>query len=81
MIRVLIDDEQAGFRWGLRMRLAAEPDMAVVGETGDAEKIPALAHALDPDVIVVDIAMRGADGVNMIKHLRAAAPAAGGDAG
>jgi DNA-binding NarL/FixJ family response regulator len=76
MIRVLVVDGQAEVRRGLRMRLAIESDIAVVGETGIAEEALALAQALDPDVIVVDIGMRGADGVNMVKRLRAAAPAA-----
>jgi DNA-binding NarL/FixJ family response regulator len=76
MIRVLIVDGQAEVRRGLRMRLAIEPDMAVVGEAGDVDAALALAQALNPDVIVVDIGMRGADGVDTIKRLRAAAPAA-----
>jgi len=76
MIRVLIVDEQADVRWGLRMRLAIEPDMAVVGESGNVEEALSLAQALNPDVIVVDIGMRGADGANLVKRLRAAAPAA-----
>jgi two-component system nitrate/nitrite response regulator NarL len=76
MIRVLIVDGQAEVRWGLRMRLIIEPDMAVVGDTGNVEEALSLAQALNPDVIVVDIGMRGADGVNLVKRLRAAAPAA-----
>jgi DNA-binding NarL/FixJ family response regulator len=76
MIRVLIVDGQAEVRRGLRMRLAIEPDMAIVGEAGDVDAALALAQALDPDVIVVDIGMRGANGVDTIKRLRAAAPAA-----
>jgi len=76
MIRILIVDGQAEVRLGLRMRLAIEPDMAVIGEAGNVEEAFALAQALDPDVIVVDIGMRGADGVNMLKHLLTAAPAA-----
>jgi DNA-binding NarL/FixJ family response regulator len=76
MIRVLIVDGQAEVHWGLRMRLGIEPDMAVVGETGDVEKALALAQALDPDVIVVDTGMRGADGVNVVRRLRAVSPTA-----
>ena len=76
MIRVLIVDGQAEVRQGLRMRLAIEPDMTVVGEAGDVDGALALAQALDPDVIVVDIGMRDANGVDTIKRLRAAAPAA-----
>ena len=76
MIRVLIVDGQAEVRRGLRMRLAIEPDMAVVGEAGDVDGALALAQALNPDAIVLDIGMRGANGVDAIKRLRAAAPAA-----
>lgn len=76
MIRVLIVDEQAEVRWGLRMRLAVEPDMTVVGETGVVEEALALAQALHPDVIVVDTLMQGAEGMNMVRRLRAAADAA-----
>jgi DNA-binding NarL/FixJ family response regulator len=76
MIRVLIVDGQAEVRRGLRMRLAIEPDMTIVGEAGDVDAALALAQALNPDVIVVDIGMRGANGVDTIKCLRAAAPAA-----
>ena len=74
MIRVLIVDGQAQVRWGLRMRLAIEPDISVVGETGTAVEAVALARATHPDVIVADIGIRNADGVNMVRCLRTAAP-------
>ncbi len=76
MIRVLIVDGQDEVRRGLRMRLDIERDVAIVGETGKAGEALYLAQALDPDVIVVDIGMRGAEGVNIVKRLRVAAPAA-----
>jgi two-component system nitrate/nitrite response regulator NarL len=76
MIRVLIVDGQAKVRCGLQMRLAIEPGITVVGETGDVDGALALAQALDPDVILVDIGRRGAQGVSTVKRLRAAAPAA-----
>jgi DNA-binding NarL/FixJ family response regulator len=76
MIRVLIVDGQSEVRLGLQMRLAIEPDMVVVGETGGAEEALVLARTLAPDVIVVDTGMRGAGGVDVVKRLRAAAPAA-----
>jgi DNA-binding NarL/FixJ family response regulator len=76
MIQILIVDGQDEVRRGLRMRLSIEPDMAVVGETGDVEEAVSLAQALDPDVILVDIEMRGADGANMVRRLREAAPTA-----
>jgi DNA-binding NarL/FixJ family response regulator len=58
------------------MRLAIEPDIAVVGETGDFREAMAMAQNLDPDVIIVDIEMRGVDGTNLLKRLQAAAPMA-----
>jgi DNA-binding NarL/FixJ family response regulator len=76
MIRVFVVDEQAEVRRGLRMRLAIEPDMAVVGEAGDTEEALALAQTLEPDVIVIDIGRRGLDSINIIWLLREAAPTA-----
>jgi DNA-binding NarL/FixJ family response regulator len=76
MIRVLIVDGQDDVRQGLRMRLDIEPDIAIVGETGKAGEALYLAQALDPDVIVVDIAMRDAEAVTLFERLRAATPAA-----
>jgi DNA-binding NarL/FixJ family response regulator len=58
------------------MRLDIEPDVAIVGETGKTGEALYLAQALAPDVIVVDIGMRGDEGVTLVKRLRAAAPAA-----
>jgi DNA-binding NarL/FixJ family response regulator len=58
------------------MRLDIEPDVVIVGETGKTGEALYRAQALDPDVIVVDIAMRGAEGVTLVERLRAAAPAA-----
>lgn len=55
MIRLLIVGRQLGVREGLRMRLAAEPDFAVVGETVDSETALNLAAVLQPDVVLVDI--------------------------
>jgi DNA-binding NarL/FixJ family response regulator len=76
MIRVLIVDGQDEVRRGLQMRLNIEPDVAIVGETGKTGEALYLAQALDPDVVVVDIAMRGADGMALVERLRVVAPAA-----
>jgi DNA-binding NarL/FixJ family response regulator len=76
MIRILIADGQDEVRRGLRMRLDIEPDVAIVGATGQVGEALALAQALAPDVIVVDIGMRGPEGVDLVRRLRAAAPAA-----
>jgi DNA-binding NarL/FixJ family response regulator len=74
MIRVLIVDGQDEVRRGLRLRLGIEPDIAIVGETGKAGEALYLAQVLDPDVIVVDIGLRGAEGVTLVEGLRAVAP-------
>jgi DNA-binding NarL/FixJ family response regulator len=76
IIRVLIVDGQDEVRKGLRMCLATEPDVTIAGETGKTGEAVYLAQGLAPDVIVVDIGMRGAEGVTLVKRLRAAAPAA-----
>jgi len=76
MIRVLLVDDQRSVRQGLQLRLGLEPDLAVVGEAGSAEEALALAQTLLPDVIVVDVQMRGTDGMDNLKRLREVAPAA-----
>jgi DNA-binding NarL/FixJ family response regulator len=76
MIRVLLVDDQPAVRRGLRLRLALEPDLAVVGETGDAGEALILAQWLLPDVIVIDVAMPGVDGIEVVEQLRGVAPAA-----
>jgi len=74
MIRVLVVDNQAPVRRGLRMRLALEPDLEVVGTARDSQEALMLAHVLAPDVIVMDVQMPGVDGIATIKHLQQAAP-------
>jgi DNA-binding NarL/FixJ family response regulator len=76
MIRVLIVDGHTRVRWGLRMRLAIERDMTIIGETGNVEDALTLAQTLGPDVIVVDIGTQGADGVDVVRRLRAVSPTA-----
>ena len=76
MIQVLIVDEQAEVRRGLRMRLGIEPDMTVVGETGSVKEGLRLAKALRPDAVVIDVAKEGADRAKVIGQLHEASPAA-----
>ena len=63
MITILLVDDQPAVRRGLRMRLALEPDVTVVGEADDGAAAVDLATTLDPDVIVMDVEMPGMDGI------------------
>jgi DNA-binding NarL/FixJ family response regulator len=74
MIRVLLVDDRAAVRRGLRMRLALEHDLRVVGEAGNSGEALVLAGTFVPDVIVADIEMAGVDAVRSIKQLRDVAP-------
>ncbi|MPQ96570.1 response regulator [Modestobacter sp. I12A-02628] len=61
--RVLIADDQALVRAGFAMILGAHDDLAVVGEAGDGRQALDLAHALRPDVVLMDIRMPVLDGL------------------
>jgi DNA-binding NarL/FixJ family response regulator len=62
-IRVLIADDQALVRAGFAMILAAQPDLAVVGEVADGAEAIRAARALHPDVVLMDIRMPNVDGI------------------
>ncbi|MFE3188584.1 response regulator [Nocardia sp. NPDC059240] len=62
-MRVLVVDDQELFRSGFALILSAEPDITVVGEAADGLEAVALAEALTPDVVVMDIRMPRLDGV------------------
>jgi DNA-binding NarL/FixJ family response regulator len=71
VIRVLIVDDQALLRAGLRVLLESEHDIAVVGEAGDGEEAIALARETRPDVVLMDISMPRLDGVEATKRIAA----------
>jgi two-component system response regulator NreC len=62
-IRVLLVDDHAVMRAGLRALLAAEPDMEVVGEASTGEEAVELAEQLRPTVVVMDLSMPGIGGM------------------
>jgi DNA-binding NarL/FixJ family response regulator len=74
VIRVLVVDDQPLFREGILMLLAADPALEVVGEAGDGERAVALAHELEPDVILMDLRMPGTDGVAATARITAELP-------
>jgi len=69
-IRVLIADDHTLFREGLRALLTAAPEVDVVGEAATGDEAIALALAQQPDVVLMDIQMPSASGVNGIEATR-----------
>ena len=63
MIRVLLVDDQALFRAGIRMLVSSQPDMEVVGEAGNGQEALAAVSAHRPDVVLMDIRMPVMDGL------------------
>ncbi|OGO45683.1 MAG: DNA-binding response regulator [Chloroflexi bacterium RBG_16_63_12] len=74
--RILLADDHAVLRSGLRLLLEAQPDLKVVGEAGNGREALALAQSLQPDLIVLDLTMPGLGGLEALPLLRTAAPAA-----
>ena len=68
-IRVLLADDQAMIRGGLRLILDDQPDISVVGEAADGTEAIRLARRLRPDVSLIDIRMPGKDGIEVTRAL------------
>lgn len=71
MIRVLLADDHAAIRAGLRMILEAAGDIEVVGEASDGAVAVRNARALSPDVVLMDMRMPGVDGATATRELAA----------
>ena len=76
-IRVLLADDQALVRGGLRKIVETEPDMAVVAEAADGLQAVDAARASRPDVAVLDIRMPRLDGIEAARRITAAAGVGG----
>ena len=75
-IRVLIVDDHAVVRSGLRLLLEAEEDLEPVGEAGSARDAVFQARALKPDVILLDVVMPEGSGLDALPQLKHENPAA-----
>jgi len=73
-IHILIVDDQAITRSGLRALLAAEPDVEVAGEARNGEEAVELAASLQPDVVLMDLRMPGANGIEATRRLHRTSP-------
>jgi two-component system nitrate/nitrite response regulator NarL len=71
-VRVLIADDHALFRDGLRKLLEAEQGFEVVGEAPDGERLVELARQTNADVILLDLTMPRMDGMEVLRELSAA---------
>ena len=69
-IRILIVDDHAIVREGLRTLIASEPRMELVGEAADGIEAVSLARSLKPDVILMDVVMPHKDGLEAISEIK-----------
>jgi two-component system response regulator NreC len=73
-IRVLLADDHAILRSGLRLLIDGQSDMQVVGESGEFDETIRLTRSLVPDVVSLDLTMPGGTGLSAIERLRASRP-------
>jgi len=74
VIRIVVADDHAVVRQGLRSFLGLQEDMEVVGEAEDGEQAVEAVARLQPDVVLVDLVMPGVDGVEAIRRIHALRP-------
>jgi len=73
-IKILVVDDHAIVREGVRMILAKEGDLEVVGEAGDGQQALDLTERAQPDVVIMDISMPGMGGIEATQTIRAKHP-------
>lgn len=74
-LRVLLADDHALMRQGIRSILAGYSDVVIIGEAASGIEAVSMAAALRPDVIIMDVNMPRMDGIEATKHIKAAQPA------
>jgi DNA-binding NarL/FixJ family response regulator len=73
MIDILLVDDYAAVRDGLRMRLSLEPDLRIVGEAKDGLNAILLARNLNPSLIIMDVEMPKLDGISAAAQMKSEA--------
>ena len=73
-VKILVVDDHAIVREGVRMILAKESDLEVVGEAGDGQQALELTERVRPDVVIMDISMPGMGGIEATQTVRARHP-------
>lgn len=73
-IRILLVDDHAVVRQGLRMFLGLDPELDIIGEAADGAEALRMAHALKPDVVLMDLVMPVMDGISAIGAIRRELP-------
>jgi len=74
MIRVLIADDHAVVRQGLKQIVSENPDMTVAGEAANGHEVLDFARRHDCDLVLLDLAMPGKDGLDTLKELKLVRP-------
>src|SRR5688500_2155693 len=73
-VRVLLADDHQMVREGMRLLLSLEDDIDVIGEAGDGESAVRMTIELRPDLLVLDFALPGFDGDEVLRRVRAKLP-------
>jgi DNA-binding NarL/FixJ family response regulator len=77
LIRLLIADDHAFYREGVRTMLSSVPETEVIGEAGTGDEVIALALDLQPDVILMDLKMPGPNGIEATRRILHSSPRMG----
>jgi DNA-binding NarL/FixJ family response regulator len=73
-VRILLVDDHAMFREGVKLLLGRQPQLEVIGEAGDPQEALTLATSEQPDVMLLDIDLAGYNGLDLVEALQASAP-------
>jgi DNA-binding NarL/FixJ family response regulator len=73
-LRILVADDHATVRQGLKLLIESQSDMTVVGEAADGNRVLEQADALKPDIVVMDLSMPGMNGLVATRRLKRVQP-------